>query len=74
MIIKARIKAGKDKFSVVEGDVWLINVKSIPENNEANKEIINELSKKYSSVRIIKGLKSKEKSAIIGLFNNIFYF
>lgn len=61
MIIKAKIKTGKDKFSITEGDVWLINVKSRPENNEANKEIIKELSKRYSSVRIIKGLKSKEK-------------
>lgn len=64
MIIKARVKTGRDKFSVVakkESDFWQINVKSRPENNKANMEIIKELSKEYSSVKILKGLKSKEK-------------
>ncbi len=61
MIVKAKVKTGKNEFSITKGGVWTINVKSEPKNNEANLEIIRELSKKYNSVRIIKGLKSKEK-------------
>jgi len=61
MIIKAKVRTNQNKFSIIEGDVWIINVKAVAENNKANLEIIKELSKKYSSVRILKGAKSKEK-------------
>jgi len=67
MIIHARVKTGKSKFSVLKGDTWAINVTSKPEQNAANIEIIRELSKEYKKVRIIRGLKSRKKVIEIAL-------
>jgi uncharacterized protein YggU (UPF0235/DUF167 family) len=61
MLILAKIKTGKAKFSVKKGKIWEICVKSKPERNQANLEIVRELSKQYKSVRIIKGAKSRTK-------------
>lgn len=61
MIINAKVKTNQTKFSVKKDDVWLISCTSPAERNQANIEIIKELSKEYKKVRILKGLKSKKK-------------
>lgn len=62
-VFKARIRPNSDKFSI-EGDI--IRVKTKPENNQANIEIIKELHKiTGKEVKIIKGLKSKNKTILI---------
>ncbi|HLD85688.1 MAG TPA: DUF167 domain-containing protein, partial [archaeon] len=69
-IINATVKTSQKKFSIVKGQIdakgvfsgeWKISVRSAPENNKANIEIIKELSKMYKSVRIVSGLKSRKK-------------
>ena len=63
MIIHARVKTGQKSFAITKkADEWLISVRSRPEKNLANHEIINELSKKYSKVRIIRGQGSSRKT------------
>jgi uncharacterized protein YggU (UPF0235/DUF167 family) len=61
VIINVRVKTGYKKFSVEKGEPWIIRVKSRAENNRANAEIIKELSKEYGKIRIIRGLKSRNK-------------
>ncbi len=62
MIITAKVKTNQKKFSIEKkGDVWIISVRSPPEKNRANIEIIRELSKIYGSARIVSGLRSSKK-------------
>ena len=62
MIIQAIVKTGQKRFSISKKtDVWTISVKSRAEKNLANHELINELSKQYSKVRIIRGHSSSRK-------------
>ena len=65
MIIKAKIKPNSKEFKIVKGKEWTIYVKSKPEQNKANLEIIKELSKKYGSCKIIRGKNSKNKTIYI---------
>jgi uncharacterized protein (TIGR00251 family) len=61
-VFEARIKPNSPEFSVEFGEKVVIFVKSQPENNKANIEIIKGLSKILGvEVRIIRGLKSKNK-------------
>ena len=66
MIITAKVKTGQPKFSVKEGLQWTICVKSAPEKNRANIEIIKEMTRLYGSCRILSGLTSKKKVIEIG--------
>ena len=66
MIVKAKIRTNQRSFSVVKGDVWLISLKSLPEKNMANQELVKELSKIYKKVRIVSGLRSKNKVLELG--------
>jgi uncharacterized protein YggU (UPF0235/DUF167 family) len=67
MLIQVRVKTGQKKFEVVKKpDVWVIAVKARPEKNLANHEIINELSKEYEKVRIIRGHKTSKKLIELG--------
>lgn len=61
MIVNAKIKTGQRHFEIQKGEIWAISVKAQPKNNQANFEIIKELSKTYKKVRIIRGLKSSRK-------------
>jgi len=66
MLINAAVKTRQKRFSIEKhGNNWKISVKSEPENNKANMEIIKELSKAYKSVKIVKGLKSKNKKILL---------
>jgi uncharacterized protein YggU (UPF0235/DUF167 family) len=61
MIIKVKVKTSQPSFSVKKGDVWVIALTSKPEKNKANQELVRELSKTYACVKIVSGLKSKNK-------------
>ena len=74
MIIHTKVKTSQKTFRIektsekadIRGSAagivnWTISVKSAPENNAEKKEIIKELYKEYASVRIVWGLKSKNK-------------
>ena len=64
MKIKIKVRVNQPKTEVIEkGDIWKVNVKAKPEKNEANRELIKFFSKLFKKkVRIVKGLKSKEKT------------
>ena len=64
---KIVVKTRSNKNELLEFDkekkAYRVNIKSAPENNKANIEIINFLSKVLKQkVRISSGLKSKEKT------------
>ncbi len=61
MIITAKVKTNQPEFSVRKGEMWVISVKSPPEKNRANAEIVKELSKIYKNVRIVSGFRSSRK-------------
>ena len=62
MLVEAKVHTNSKKFKLeVDGDTLIIHTKSPPENNRANSEIVKELSKKYGSCKIVRGLKSKKK-------------
>ena len=63
MIIKVKVKTNSKNNNIIkEGDFYKVNIKSQPENNKANIELIKLLTKYFKKkVRIIKGLKSREK-------------
>lgn len=65
MKIKTKIKPNSPKQEIKkEKEIYVIKLKSPPEKNKANKELINLISKffKAKSVRIVRGLKSKMKT------------
>lgn len=66
-LVNIRVKTNSKSSEISEFDKekeeFVVNVKSPPENNRANLEIIKLFSKKYKkTVKIIKGLKSKRKT------------
>ncbi|MBI4019174.1 MAG: DUF167 domain-containing protein [Candidatus Aenigmarchaeota archaeon] len=61
MIINCVVKEA-DEFNVTRGETWIIHVTEPMENNRANRQIIKELSREYSSVRILRGASSRKKT------------
>ncbi len=62
VIIKTKSNSNKLVGFDKEKQAYLLNIKAVPEKGQANKEIIKFLSKLLKKqVRIVKGLKSKEK-------------
>ncbi len=62
MLIQARIKPNSKEFKIDKKEKeWIIRVKSKPDHNEANLELIKELKKRIGGCRIIKGHKSRNK-------------
>lgn len=61
MIIKVKIKPNSKEFKIKEGDIWEISLKSQPENNKANVELIKEMTKRYGKCKIVSGKTSKNK-------------
>ena len=65
--MKVIVKPNKKATKIINFDenkqTYIIEVKGKPINNKVNLELIKFLSKKYktTNIRIIKGLKSKEK-------------
>jgi len=64
MIYKVKVVFHKD-FVTVEGDKIEVGLVSRPEKGEANKELVKKLALYFntptSNVRIVKGLKSRNK-------------
>jgi len=61
MFYKANVKRGT-RFNVeIKGDLMIITVSEPLKNNKANIQIIKELTKRYGSCKIIKGLTSNKK-------------
>ena len=63
MIIKVKVKANAKKSEIKkEDDFYIVSVKSPAHDNKANIEVVRLLTKYFKKrVRMIKGLKSKEK-------------
>lgn len=62
-LIEVRVRTNKNKFEFKEKDgKFIVSLKSKPKNNEANKELLNELSKKFKSVELVSGFKSSKKT------------
>jgi len=60
-------KSGRFSVSVKDGKIK-IHLRSAPEDNKANLELIKELGKAlHSEVRIVSGLKSRHKTIEIGI-------
>jgi len=65
--MKFIVKPNKKETKIINFDenkqAYIIEVRGRPINNEVNLELIKFLSKKYktTNIKIIKGLKSKEK-------------
>jgi len=65
--IKVKTNAKASEILGIKDDVYQVNVKSMPIDGKANKEIIKIFHKKFKKqVKIIKGLKGKEKVLEIG--------
>ncbi len=69
MILELTVFPKSKKFSIVQKDGKIkVHLKSAPEHNKANLELIKELSKLFNcQVRIISGLKSKAKKVELNI-------
>jgi len=63
MKIKVKVKPNSGRQEIVkEGDKYLVYLKSCPENNKANVELVKLLKKYFSRpVKIKSGLSSRKK-------------
>jgi uncharacterized protein (TIGR00251 family) len=64
MIIDVKVKpeSGKQEIENVDGSNYKISLKSKPEDNKANIELIKLLKKHFgSNIKIIKGLRNRNK-------------
>ena len=63
--IKVKPNSGKQEIQKLENNNYLIYLKENPENNRANKELINLLSKYFNvaiaNIKIKRGIKSNKK-------------
>jgi len=67
LLIKVKPNAPKTKIISENGNELVVAVHTPPENNKANIELIKFLSKKFGAeVRIVRGLKGKNKVVAIG--------
>lgn len=71
MKIQVVVKVGSSKNNISKGgDIYTIRLRSKPVKNSANIELVNLLSKYFgiskTSIKILRGLKSKTKLIEIG--------
>ncbi|MCG2717460.1 MAG: DUF167 domain-containing protein [Nanoarchaeota archaeon] len=67
IIVKTKSKTSEILDFDKEKDVYHVNIKSQPIEGKANKEVIKLFHKKFKKpIRIIRGLKSKEKVLEVG--------
>ena len=72
MIINIKVKpsSGKQEIKELSNNQYTVNLKSPPEDNKANLELIKLLKKHFKKdIKIIKGKKSRNK--IIEIKNNL---
>jgi uncharacterized protein (TIGR00251 family) len=59
------VKFGPDRLIIVEGNAIAVSISSAPERGKANAELIKKLARHFrvkpSSVRILRGLTSRNK-------------
>lgn len=65
-IIKINVKVNKDNTKITdfdkENNLFILNIKSIPEKGKANLEIIKYFKKQFNlNIKIISGLTSRKK-------------
>ncbi len=62
MRLEIKVKTGSGKSEIIRKDGYIAFLKSQPEHNKANLELV-QLAKKHfkSEVRIVSGFKSKNK-------------
>jgi len=69
--LKLKVSTKKPIFKIKldkKEETLLVEIKSIPEKGKANKEIVKELKKYFKKqIKIVSGLKSKEKIVEIDL-------
>jgi uncharacterized protein (TIGR00251 family) len=67
-LIKIKVKPNSNKNEIIDCDnFYKVNVKKPAEDNKANIEVIKMFSKKFNKrVKIVKGLKSKDKILKVG--------
>jgi uncharacterized protein (TIGR00251 family) len=64
MIIKVNVKtnSNKQKIEKLSESVYRVSLKSLPENNKANKELLKLLKKEFGKQgKIIRGKKARQK-------------
>ena len=64
MILKIKVKPNSDKQEIenIDGNNYKISLKSKPEDNKANIELIKLLKKHFGKdIKIIKGLRNRNK-------------
>jgi uncharacterized protein (TIGR00251 family) len=69
MILEIKVKTGsnKQRLEKISESQYKISLKSLPESNKANKELLKLLKKEFGrEARIIKGMKSREKIIKLG--------
>ena len=75
MIIKIKVKpnSGKQELVKISEDEYIINLKKPAQDNKANIELFKLLKKhfKAENIKIIKGLKSREKIVEVKNANKI---
>ena len=62
-LIDVVVRTGRPEFKIEErGGHTVIHLTSEPENEEANRELMREMSKIYKTVKIVRGFHSKHKT------------
>lgn len=62
MLVAVKVKTGAKKFEIVRKDGILhISLTEPAENNKANTELVKEMTKRFGSCKILRGLKSRTK-------------
>lgn len=73
MRVKVIPKASKSEIVGWEGEVLKVRLKAVPEKGEANEELIRFLSREFkipkSSITIVRGHTSREKTVLIKNLN-----
>ena len=66
MLLKVKVNPniGKSELVEMKGELFAF-LKSPPDKGRANAELVKLLSKQYSSVRIVKGLKKRVKTVLV---------
>lgn len=66
-VFDVKVKTNAKKFRIrINGLTLLLDIRAIPREGEANKEIIKELKKFFKrDVEIVKGFKDKEKVIMV---------
>lgn len=71
--VKVIPKASKSEIVGWEGEVLKVRLKAVPEKGEANEELIRFLSREFkipkSSITIVRGHTSREKTVLIKNLN-----